>query len=79
MKCTHLPGGIIICGRRDRSQTCKAHGAKATKLCDWKTGNGKTCDEPLCNVCTFSPEPGKDICPHHKAMWDKHPKNPVNK
>lgn len=75
MKCQLLPGGVILCRSRGQTQRCKAHGAKAIRLCDWRIGKNKTCDEPLCANCTYSPAKDKDLCPAHKAMWDKHPRN----
>jgi hypothetical protein len=56
----------------------------AGRLCDWKmeryasrdasikTGARRksvTCDEPLCDSCTYSPAPNKDLCPTHAAQW----------
>jgi hypothetical protein len=29
----------------------------------------KTCSAPLCDSCTSSPAPGKDLCPTHAAAW----------
>src|SRR5580692_5630775 len=29
----------------------------------------KTCDAQLCIDCTYSPAPGKDLCPTHAAIW----------
>jgi hypothetical protein len=41
--------------------------------CDWKIakrGNKDvTCDAPLCESCTFSPAPEKDLCPLHKDKY----------
>ncbi len=44
-----IPGGItaIVCGSRPRPKRCGC-GARADLLCDWKLGNGKTCDKPIC-------------------------------
>jgi len=60
-----LPGGgtAIVCSQTRR---CKC-GHRATLLCDWKvpTKVSGTCDKPLCERCTASPAPGKDLCPKH--------------
>lgn len=63
-------GWLRMAGRRPRRCRC---GAEATRLCDWKTRatphNIATCDEPLCDSCTSSPAPNKDLCPTHAAQW----------
>ena len=76
MKCTpiNLPNGTraIVCGARRRAKRCKCgSGHSVTKLCDWKIGNGKTCDAEMCDVCTYSPAKGKDLCPTHASEWKK--------
>lgn len=58
----------IVCGRK-RIKACCGCGGIATRECDWKLGQGKTCDRPLCEDCTDSPAPGKDLCPVHAAEW----------
>ena len=66
-----LPGGVCIlrmAGKRPKNCPC---GVLSTRLCDWKVGAGRTCDAPLCDNCTSSPAPGKDICPTHAAEWKK--------
>lgn len=68
-----LPGGgsAIVCGGR-RSQRCRC-GRTATLLCDWKLAgdpHGRTCDAPLCDRCTTSPAPEKDLCPKHAAAFE---------
>jgi hypothetical protein len=83
MTCEHvtLPGGgrAIICGPRQPHQKCPC-GRRATQLCDWKMPNAEdqrkvrgsaTCDKPLCDQCTTSPAPDKDLCPAHAAEWRK--------
>lgn len=61
-------GMIIICARGKRQPRCRC-GYTATRLCDWKIGGGKTCDEPLCVKCTHEPVEGKDLCRTHAAQW----------
>ncbi len=73
-----LPGGgtaiVKYAGRR--AQTC-ACGKPSTRLCDWKLRpeeqrrrlKSVTCDRPLCDSCTHSPAPDKDLCPSHATLW----------
>lgn len=74
MTCEHVtfPGGAsaIVCGPR-RRQRCGC-GRPATLLCDWKVPARRsgTCDAPLCDRCTFSPAPDKDLCPAHAAEFE---------
>lgn len=84
MACEHveLPGGgtAIICGPRQPHQKCQCK-RRATLLCDWKIPGAEefslvkagtvtgTCDAPLCDRCTSSPAPDKDLCPKHAAKW----------
>lgn len=60
-----LPGGqrAIVCGPRKPKKRCGC-GRPADLLCDWKVEGG-TCDQPICNRCTMSPAPDKDLCPAH--------------
>jgi hypothetical protein len=69
-----LPGGqaAIVCssGRRNRC----ACGRPETLLCDWKVAERRsgTCDASICDRCSTSPVPGKDLCPAHAealAEW----------
>lgn len=77
MKCTHLqlPGGAyaIACGPRPRTRRCsvctRSTPHAQQRECDWKMGNGKTCDRLLCVGCTHSPAQGKDLCPEHAKIW----------
>jgi hypothetical protein len=69
-----MPGGNVaflrMAGKRPRPCRC---GADATRLCDWITARGvklrRRCSEPLCDSCTSSPAPGKDLCPTHAGEW----------
>jgi hypothetical protein len=57
----------FACGSRSRAKPCKC-GRKSTKLCDHPlTGKlaGKTCDAPLCDHCSTSAGPDRDLCPVH--------------
>jgi len=66
MNCQHI-GNAIVCGTR-RRQRCKC-GRPAGLLCDWKVDGKRsgTCDAPICDGCTTSPAPNKDLCPTHAA------------
>ena len=73
MACEHvpLPGGgfAIVCGPTKR---CKC-GRKATLLCDWKVPTKKsgTCDAGICDRCTTSSAPDKDLCPKHAREFEE--------
>ena len=75
MVCTvvKLPAGeaAIVCSRT-RRRWC-ACGQTATLLCDWKVPGRKsgTCDRPICEACSHSPAPDKDLCPEHAAEWKR--------
>ena len=71
MPCTtaKTAGGFaIVCSGRQALPRCTC-GERAPLLCDWKIGEGKTCDRPICTHCTVSPALGKDLCPDHAAAW----------
>jgi hypothetical protein len=73
MTCTvvRTPTGVaIVCSEPSRRRFC-ACGADAPLLCDWKVPAKKsgTCDRPICEACSTSPEPGKDLCPEHTSAW----------
>jgi len=65
-----MPGGgrAFVCGPKPRRQRC-ACGKPADLLCDWKLGDGKTCDAPLCAACAIEPAPDKHLCRTHQALW----------
>lgn len=74
MKCSRVDlAGIpaIVCGRT-RVPHCVTCRVPAERLCDWKVGNGRTCDKGICLEHTMSPAPDKDLCPTHAEMWRKH-------
>lgn len=88
MACEHVPlpggGSAIICGMRQPRQKCRC-GRTATLLCDWKMPNAKeherargsaTCDKPLCERCTMSPAPDKDLCPTHAEAFEQWKRKP---
>jgi len=67
-----LPGGsmAIICtrGRSRVAKVCQAtaecHGS-GTKLCDWPTAKGKTCDLRSCQEHAHNVGHEVDYCPAH--------------
>lgn len=65
-----LPGGgrAIVCGPGRPRCAC---GRPARLLCDWKVPGRRSgpCDRPICERCTTSPAPEKDLCPEHAAAW----------
>lgn len=69
----NLPGGAvaIVCSS-GRSKRCKC-GRRATLACDWKVEGKKsgTCDAPICDRCTTSPAPDKDLCPPHAQAFEE--------
>lgn len=73
MTCTvvRLPtgGAAIVCGPTRRC----ACGKPAKLLCDWKVPKNPsgTCDAPICEACTTSPAPDKDLCKRHGAEWER--------
>jgi hypothetical protein len=78
MRCTHIqaPGlSAIVCTTSSGSRYCVKCGQEAARLCDWKVGLGRTCDRPICDACTSSPAPDKDLCPTHAKTWAAHPSN----
>ena len=60
----------IACGPGSRKR-CRC-GRFADLLCDWKIARDpdRTCDKPICSVCSFSPVEGKDLCREHKQAYD---------
>lgn len=72
MTCHHvtLPNGAraIVCTATNRCQC----GRKAELQCDWKVPSRKsgTCDKWICDRCTTSPAPNKDLCKKHAAEYE---------
>jgi hypothetical protein len=67
-----LPGGsaAIVCRSHTSSRHCSVckRALKTWKLCDFPTGNGKTCDKPLCQACAHHCELDLDYCPNHARL-----------
>jgi hypothetical protein len=66
-----LPGGgyAIVCGPKPRGGRCWACKRPGTRLCDWKMGEGKTCDRPICSDHAETVAPNKDLCPEHQEAY----------
>lgn len=67
-----LPNGTraIVCGgKRRRRQRCSSCGLQCDFLCDWKVGQGKTCDAPICGIHAVEVAPNKHLCPEHKKAY----------
>ena len=79
MKCTHVQvGGVhaIVCssgGRGYRPHRCSECGRalSATLQCDWKVGEGKTCDAWLCKLCALEVGPDKHLCRAHQVAYEE--------
>jgi hypothetical protein len=71
-----LPDGTaaLVTGNFPRPKPCTC-GKESTRLCDWIIGRGRTCDAPLCDSCTSSPAPDKDLCKRHAQLWAKDPRS----
>ena len=75
MQCLHLAGphgATIVCGPFLKRRPCVSCGGESARLCDWKIGDGRTCDAAVCDEHTYSPEPDKDLCPGHHGIWLQH-------
>jgi protein-arginine kinase activator protein McsA len=70
MACEYVKFGnsfAICCSRNKKPQWCEfCHERPATKLCDHKLENGKTCDASICDHCTTNGGKDIDYCPRHK-------------
>lgn len=74
-----VPGGAsFVCTRGRSLGPCQVKGCKRRQvsLCDWKVGEGKTCDAALCGEHARRVGKNKDLCPQHAEEWRTHPKNP---
>lgn len=82
MPCTRI-GNAIVCTHRDNRPTPRcACGKPRTRECDYPVlkSRGKrggvlrkpvkgTCDEPMCDDCTYEPKPGVDLCSPHAYKY----------
>lgn len=65
------PGGgtAIACSRGRRVKRCHHCPQAAPFLCDWKVGEGKTCDMQICKSHAQEVSPDKHLCPDHQAAY----------
>lgn len=69
----NIPGlGVGFVCTRTKAKRCKC-GLPAALLCDWKVPSKKsgTCDRPICDRCSTSPAPDKDLCSEHAGAFEK--------
>lgn len=61
----------IVCGVRERRKKCSAAGCSrhGELLCDWKIGDGKTCDKPICPGHALHVGDDKDLCLDHREAY----------
>lgn len=62
----------IVCGRGRRAERCRwcAH-TPGEFQCDWKIGNGRTCDKHLCAQHAKEVAPDKHLCPEHQKSYEQ--------
>jgi len=72
----NLPGGGTVHlnfgrkGNKNAPAPCCKCGCISSRLCDWKLDiGGPECDAPICESCTWSPAPDKDLCPRHVQVY----------
>lgn len=56
---------MIACGAFGTKGPCEWCKRPGTKLCDWPTGENKTCDRRMCSHHAKNVGPNKDYCPEH--------------
>lgn len=77
MPCDHVHfprgGGAIVCtrGRQPRRNRCGFCHAQGGFQCDWKVGEGKTCDVHICPEHGKEVAPNKHLCPYHQEAYDR--------
>jgi hypothetical protein len=59
---------FVICqrGRAGSGRRCAYCQLSSTRLCDFPTGGGKTCDVPMCDFCTHRAGRTVDLCRDHR-------------
>jgi len=63
------PAGVaIVCGTR-RIPVCRC-GRPADYQCDWKMGEGKTCDAYICANHAKEVATNKHMCPFHQHAYE---------
>lgn len=70
MTCRHI-WNAIVCTRRDRKHRCEDAGCwrAADYQCDWKIGDGKTCDKYVCIMHADPVGDDKHLCPEHQKAY----------
>lgn len=66
----HRVGNAIVCTGRRPLHRCGC-GHQALFQCDWKVGNGKTCDEHLCELHALQVADDKHLCPKHQVTYEQ--------
>ncbi len=70
-----LPDGVtaIVCGGRGRRvpRCCWCHHTPGVFQCDWKLGNGRTCDKNICVTHAQEVGPNKHLCPEHQKTYEQ--------
>jgi len=69
-----MPNGLfaILCSSGQvRRQVCRCRSCAqpAPFLCDFRLGNGKTCDAPICADHAWQPAEDKHLCPQHQLGY----------
>lgn len=76
MPCDHvkLPNGFraIVCSRGHRGKAWRCFcGLAGGFQCDWKVGDGKTCDVHLCPDHATTVGEDKHLCPLHAEAYER--------
>lgn len=57
-------------GRGKGPPPCKECGWIGQFQCDWKIGEGKTCDKYICEKHALQVADDKHLCPEHQAKYE---------
>ena len=60
-------GSVIVCGGHTPRRHCVHCRASATRLCDHRNSDGRTCSAPICDACAFHVSARRDYCQFHAA------------
>lgn len=58
--------------RGDLGPHCAHCADVGTLLCDYPVGDGKTCDQALCEIHATELGTNLHYCPAHMEMWEAH-------
>lgn len=61
---------VTMCGPGVGRRVCKYCSRPGSKLCDFKTSPGQTCDARLCGQCSRSIGPDLDHCKIHQTRGE---------